>query len=298
MDFKQIEAFISVAKYKSFSKAANSVFLSQPAISSHISSLEKELSIQLFDRTSKEVLLTPAGSSFLKYALDILNARDNAVCCLSNFNNTISGKLTLTASSTPCNTIVPKLIKEFEKKYPDVSFNILEQSSGEVVDNLLNFNCEIGIIGRLINLDKIKNYKLIEDNLVLISNPSLNLPSEITSSELSKHKFILRKKTSATRKTFETSLKKQGIDPTSLNVCCEVNNLDTIFQFVKSNVGISIVSEKVCDEYLGSNHIKKSNITDLNLQRNLYLSLCSRRTLTPTAKAFFDFCLEYFNIHN
>lgn len=91
MDFKQIEAFISVAKYKSFSKAANSVFLSQPAISSHISTLEKELSVQLFDRTSKEVLLTPAGNSFLKYALEILNARDKAVCCLSNFNNTVCG---------------------------------------------------------------------------------------------------------------------------------------------------------------------------------------------------------------
>ncbi|ACA56955.1 LysR family transcriptional regulator [Clostridium botulinum] len=297
MDFKQIEAFISVAKYKSFSKAANSVFLSQPAISSHISTLEKELSVQLFDRTSKEVLLTPAGNSFLKYALEILNARDKAVCCLSNFNNTVCGKLTLTASSTPCNTIIPDLVKGFENKFPDVAFNVLEQSSGEVLDNLLNFNSEIGIIGDLISDDKIKTYKLVEDNLVLISNPNLNIPDEIDVESILKYKFVLRKKSSATRKTFENNLKKSGIDPSTLEVCCEVNNLDTIFQFVKTGVGVSVISEKVYNGYLGLNSIKKSKITNLNLKRSLYLAICSKRTLTPTAKAFFDFCLDYFDIH-
>ncbi len=165
--------------------------------------MEKELSVQLFDRTSKEVLLTPAGNSFLKYALEILSARDNAICCLSNFNNTVCGKLTLTASSTPCNTIIPQLVKDFENKFPDVSFNILEQSSGEVIENLLGFNSEIGIIGDLIADDKIKTYKLVEDNLVLISNPSLNIPDEINAESILKYEFVLRKKSSATRKTFE-----------------------------------------------------------------------------------------------
>ncbi|NEZ47638.1 LysR family transcriptional regulator [Clostridium niameyense] len=298
MDFKQIEAFISVAKHKSFSKAANSVFLSQPAISSHISSLEKELNVQLFDRTSKEVLLTPAGHSFLKYALKILGSRDDAISCLSTFNNTISGKLTITASSTPCNTIIPEMVKEFEKKYPEVSFNILEQSSDEVIENLLNFNSEIGLVGNLINDDKIKTYKLVEDNLLIISNPSLNLPNEVKAEDIIKYKFVLRKKGSATRKTFENNLKKKSIDPSCLDVCCEVNNLDTIFQFIKANVGISIVSEKVYNSYLGIDCIKKSRIIDLPLKRSLYLAVCSKRTLTPTAKAFFDFSLDYFDIHN
>lgn len=111
MDFKQIETFIGVAKYKSFSKAANAVFLSQPAVSSNISGLEKELHIQLFDRTSKEVLLTPAGEAFLKYAIDIVNTRNQAVESLSGFNHIVSGVLNLAASTTPCNTVVPMLIK-------------------------------------------------------------------------------------------------------------------------------------------------------------------------------------------
>ena len=200
MDFKQIEAFINVAKFKSFSKAANSSFLSQPAISSHIASLEKELIVQLFDRTSKEVLLTPAGESFLKYAIDILNTRDRAISHLANFNETISGKLRLAASTTPCNTIVPSLIKEFHTLYPDVSFDVTEQSSGEIINNIIKFDCEIGIVGELVSDEKIKSYKLLDDDLVVISPPDFNLPDSINIESLFKYKFILREEGSATRK--------------------------------------------------------------------------------------------------
>lgn len=295
MDFKQIEAFISVAKYKSFSKAAYSIFLSQPAISSHILSLEKELSIQLFDRTSKEVLLTPAGESFLNYAIDILNCRDKAIYHLSSFNNNISGTLKLAASTTPCNTVVPILIKEFSENFPDVSFNITELGSGQIIENIIRFDYEIGIVGKIINDDKIKSYVLSEDELVLISSPSLNLPDEVNIGSILKNKFILREKTSATRKTFEEAMLANNLDPSNLDICCEVNSLDTIFQFVKTGIGVSIVSRNVCNDYISSGCVKESKITDLSLKRNIYLVVSSKRTLTPTAKAFFNYCKKYFN---
>lgn len=85
MDFKQIEAFINVAKFKSFSKAAEAIFLSQPTISAHISNLEKELNTTLFDRSSKEVNLTPAGKIFFDYALNLLNIRNNAIYSINEF---------------------------------------------------------------------------------------------------------------------------------------------------------------------------------------------------------------------
>lgn len=295
MDFKQIEAFINVAKFKSFSKAATSSFLSQPAISSHIASLEKELIVQLFDRTSKEVLLTPAGESFLKYAIDILNTRDRAISHLANFNETISGKLRLAASTTPCNTIVPSLIKEFHTLYPDVSFDVTEQSSGEIINNIIKFDCEIGIVGELVNDEKIKSYKLLNDDLVVISPPDFNLPDSINIESLFKYKFILREEGSATRKTFEDALKKGGLDTSNIDVHFEVNNLDTLFQFVKNGVGISIVSKHVFRDYISLGLIKESYIENLPLVRSIYLVMSSKRTLTPTAKAFFTLCKNHFN---
>lgn len=296
MDFKQIEAFISVAKLKSFSKAANHIYLSQPTISSHISSLEKELNIQLFDRNSKEVNLTPAGKCFLEYAIDIINTRNNAVNCLCNFDNNISGTLNLGASTTPCNTIVPSLINKFFSEYPQIKFNILEQSSGEIIQDIIDLNCEIGIVGNISSNDKIKSYCLMEDELVVVSSPNFGLADEISLEEFLKQKLIMREKNSATRKTFENIMEEKGLNFNKINLCCEVNNLDTLIQFVKTGMGISIVSKGVSAEYEGIGLLKVSTIKDLSMKRYIYLVLNSKRTLTPTAKAFFDLCKREFNI--
>lgn len=294
MDFKQIEAFINVAKFKSFSKAANSSFLSQPAISSHISSLEKELSIQLFDRTSKEVLLTPAGESFLKYAIDILNTRDKAISHLANFNGNISGKLKLAASTTPCNTILPALLRQFHLLYPEVSFDIVENSSGEIIENIIKFDYELGMVGEPINDEKVKSYELIQDDLVVISSPELDVPDTISVDSLLKYTFIMREEGSATRRTFEDALQKHGLDISAVDVCFEVNNLDAIFQCVKEGLGISVVSKQISKNYSSIGLIKESYIQDLSLKRSIYLVVSSKRTLTPTAKAFFKMCKDQF----
>lgn len=294
MDFKQIETFIAVAKYKNFSKAANAIFLSQPSVSSQISALEKELNVELFYRTSKEVTLTCFGESFLQYAINILNTRNTALSHLSSLNSSISGRFTLEASSTPCNSIIPLLVEEFYSRYPELSFNIIEKPSGEIINDILKFNCEIGIIGNFIKDDKIHCNKLTEDELVLISSPSINIPDNVTINELVNYKFIFREKNSATRKNFQEALIESGITLDKLIINCEVNSLDTLLQLVKRGVGVSVLSKKACEDYVNSKSIKLSNIENLNLKRNIYLITSSKRTLTPIAKAFFHLCKDKF----
>lgn len=294
MEFNQIEAFINVAKFKSFSKAADSIFLSQPAISGHISSLEKELNVQVFNRTSREVFLTPAGESFLKYAIDILNTRDKAICNLVKFNERVSGKLRLSASTTPCNTILPSLIKDFHQQYPDVSYDVVEKSSDKIIEDIIKFNCEIGLVGKSVDDEKIKTYSIIEDDLVIISPSDFNFPDIVDIDFLLKYKFILREQGSATRKTFEDILKKQGIDLSNIDVHFEVNNLDTLYQFVKSGLGISIVSKNTFKDYMSLGFIKESYIKNLSLKRYIYLVVSSKRTLTPAANAFFTLCKSHY----
>jgi DNA-binding transcriptional LysR family regulator len=292
MDFKQIEAFINVAKYKSFSKAANSSFLSQPAISSHIASLEKDLKVQLFDRTSKEVILTPAGESFLSYAIDILTMRDQATRTLSAFNDNIEGDLYLSASTTPCNTLVPNLLLDFHASYPNVHFNVNEMSSGQIIEDIIRFDCELGIVGKKVNDEKIDCFKLVEDELVVVSPVSFNLPSDLSLKDLLKHNFIMREKNSATRKTFEDILHKRDIDLSTLKVPYEVNSLDTMLQFVKTGLGVSVVSSQVCMDYVNCGLMNASTVKNLPMKRNIYLITSSKRTLTPTANAFFNMCRD------
>ncbi|MDW7662087.1 MAG: LysR family transcriptional regulator, partial [Bacillota bacterium] len=110
MDFRQLEAFVNVAKYKNFSKAGKALYLSQPTISLHISNLEKELSVSLFDRTSKEVNLTPSGKEFLTYALDMINMKNKALHHIMTSENTISGSIHISTSTTPNLVLLPRAI--------------------------------------------------------------------------------------------------------------------------------------------------------------------------------------------
>ncbi|WP_242833460.1 LysR substrate-binding domain-containing protein [Clostridium sp. BL8] len=261
--------------------------MSQPTISSHISSLERDLNIQLFDRTSKEVNLTPAGESFLQYANDIINTRNHAITELSNFNNNISGKLNISASTTPCNSILPTLINKFNELHCNVKFNVKEQGSVGIIKDIIDLNCEIGLVGTSIDNPKIKCYKIMEDELVIVSNPKLNLPDKITIDELLKYSFIIREKESATRQTLESSLSNSHIDLNKMKVLCEVNTLDAQLKFVKLGMGISIMSRGLCEEYFNSGILKLTCLEDICLKRAIYLVVSSKRTLSPIGTAFF-----------
>jgi DNA-binding transcriptional LysR family regulator len=292
MDFKLLEAFINVAKYKNFSKAANSINVSQPAVSSHIAKLEKELKAQLFDRTSKEVVLTPAGHSFVKYAIDILDARDRAIMNLSSFNQEVKGTLHIGASTTPCNVLLPQLLVDFHAAYPRVCFNVAEEDSGSVAQRVLSLESEIGIVGKVVNDEKIDCFKLADDEIVVISPPSLALPEEVTLKALLSNEFILRDGNSATRKTFEDALLAKGVAVGSISIPYEVNSLDTQIEFVKAGLGISVISAQICEQYAESGLIRKSSIKGIAMKRSIYLLVRSNRTLSPTANAFFNYCRE------
>lgn len=136
MDFKQIEAFVNVIKYKSFSRAAEASFLTQPTISVHINALEKELNLQLIDRTRKEALLTSEGRVFYNYAVSMLNMRSQAILAVQNFSLNMNGTVEIQTSSIPGEYIVPELISEFKKEYPEVRFVLHQSDSGQASGNI------------------------------------------------------------------------------------------------------------------------------------------------------------------
>ncbi|WBW97700.1 selenium metabolism-associated LysR family transcriptional regulator [Oceanirhabdus sp. W0125-5] len=296
MDFKQVEAFVSVAKHKSFSKAADHIFISQPTISSHISALEKELKVQLFDRTSKVVHLTPAGESLLEYAMDMISLRNNAITNVSNFHNNIRGTLTLSASTTPFNSIVPKLLHNFHDKYPDVKFSLKEQGSGNIIKDIINLNCEIGIVGTNFKNDKILSHKLIDDELVVVHNGDFNIPEQVKVQDIINHDFLMREKNSATRRTFESALINSELKSNKLNIICEIDNINALLQLVKEGLGITIVSKQLIINSFNNYGLKVSNIVDLDLKRCLYLVINRNRTLTPVAKSFISMCVDQFDL--
>lgn len=291
MDFKQIEAFVNVARYKSFSKAAEAVYLSQPTISAHIASLEQELHVILFDRTSKEIKITSAGAVFLEYATNMLNIRNTAVSSLADFDARIAGSLCISSSTTPARSLIPQLISRFYSQYPNVKFDLKEDSTKGVITNILNGVSEVGIVGEIIDDSRLVYKEIGLDSLVIISNiPTLN--NEISVDELFNHSFIQREYGSATRSVFEKSLRRVGGSPDKLKVFIEVSSLESVLQFVKNGSVISVASEMACKDLINSGIIRKHTVTGLDMHRSIYMVVHSRRTLSPTAKAFYNSALN------
>lgn len=291
LDFKQIEAFINVAKYKSFSKAAEAIYLSQPTISAHIASLEQELDTVLFDRHGKEVRLTHAGSLFLEHAINLINIRNNAIINISNYENKISGRLNLASSTTPCRFLVPSLVKSFSDLYPEVTFNIIEDSTKNVLEKIITGESDVGIVGETSNDTRLSFSKICSDKLVAISNYP-NLPEKISIDDLLHQWFIVRDKGSATRNAFEKQLNANGYNIERIKIFAEVSSLEAVLQFVKNGTGVSIVSEIACQDYITTGLIKKHTVKDLEILRDIYIVTHNKRTLPPVARSFCDHVIK------
>lgn len=288
MDFKQIEAFVSVAKNKSFSKGAEKIFLTQPTVSSHISSLEKELKVTLLKRNGREVTLTEEGKIFLKYAEELLNLRSKAVQNLQEFTGKISGSLVISASTIPSYYILPDIISSFKEKYKDVNFHIKTGDSKTVTKNLLEETCEIGFSGAQLE-KKLCYEEIAKDELVFIAANNQrfsDINGEIEIRDLLKLPFIIRESGSGTREIFEKGLKDLGVSINQLNITMEMDSLEGIKEAVKKGLGITVLSKFAVKDELEYNKIKAFKLKEIDFQRYIYLVTNPRNPLTPLAKTF------------
>lgn len=286
MDFRQLEAFVNVARYKNFSRAGKALYLSQPTISLHISNLEKELSTPLFDRTSKEVNLTPAGIEFLNYALDMINMKNRAIHNIISSQNKISGSIKISTTTTPSLVLLPKAIEQFQNLHPEVKFIVEEKSTNIILEDVCSLTSDLGLIGIHVENERFASHHLFEDELVFICAEDAALDQIVDISELAKHKFITRSDQSSTRIDLERSMVEQGFDVGLLENVVESDNMNLIVKLVSSGVGISYLSKTIFECYRKTMPVKSFQIKGLNLSRSITLITNKRRTLSPAAEDF------------
>ena len=178
MDFRQLETFVEVVKLKSFSKAAERLFITQPTVTNHIQNLEKELGTLLINRYGKKITLTDAGNLLYKYAINILNSCEMAKFDLASYQGKIQGHLHVYSSSVPRKYLLPSIIKNFLNTYPDVTFSLNDKDSEKVVRGILDGETDFGILGAKYSSNSIKYIDLMEDRLVLITPNSSKYPED------------------------------------------------------------------------------------------------------------------------
>ena len=284
MDFKQIEAYVNVVRYKSFSKAADASFFTQPTISTHIQNLEKELGVKLLDRKSRSVEMTIQGEKFYKYAIEMINARAQAVDAIKSSYDSIEGVLEIQSSSIPGVTFLPQLLSEFKRAHESVQFYVSVSDTQTVVDNILDRRGEIGFVGDLVKHTSIRSTLVNQDKSVLISPLSYKLPKKISIKDAFNYPFIWRETGSATRKNFEIAASERGLDHSEMKFAALIDDLNGIIRGVESGLGVSIISESVADKLEG--RVGISEISDFDEERSFYMIYLKNSSLSPAAEAF------------
>jgi DNA-binding transcriptional LysR family regulator len=284
-----LETFCRVADLKSFSKAADDLFLTQPTVSGHILSLEKSLSLRLFDRTSREVRLTPAGKVFLGYASKILSFRKDLLNALSEFSQGIAGELSLGASTIPGEYLLPKLMGHFKKEYPHSIISLKIGDTSEVVQYVLQDNVEFGMVGAKLNHPSLHYEKYEEDEIVVAASPDhpLTRKKRVTLDELLKEPWIIREEGSGTQVAVEKALRKRGKSLKQFHVVMEMGSSSSVKEGVKAKLGLAFLSKRAAEEEFTQGVLSRIAVDGIEpVSRQIYIVSHLRRTLSPIGMEF------------
>lgn len=268
-----------------FSKAAQKLHLSQPAVSMQMQTLAQELEIDLFLKVGKKVQLTEGGVILYKEGKVLLENWQNLLTNLDNFKNQLSGKLRIGASTIPGLYYLPKRIKKFKELYPKTDFIINIDHSGKIIEELVEGEIDLAFVGKRVNKAGISSCKWMKDNLVLIKPKGLPLISQMTVKDLQKYPLIIRKEGSATRALMEEKLKEKGIKLEDLDVVLELDSTESVIASVEAGIGLSFVSEIAAAKYIQLGTIEIVPI-DLDLSRDLFYAFRSDRIHSNLLESF------------
>lgn len=298
MDFKQLEAFICVAEYHSFSRAAEQLHLTQPTISSRVAALEQELQIQLLQRPA--AVPTEAGVLLDRYARDILSLRDQALEALGQLSREIRGTVTVAASTIPGQYFLPRLLQAFRAEHPEVTFDVRLVDSAEAAGQVLSRSAELGFTGTLPEDPRCLSWEFADDRLVVITPNEPRFREYLTTGfpvgELLRQPYISREKGSGTRIETESLLRQLGVDPTQLQTAVEVRSTESLKKMVSEGVGLAILSHSACEDYCQFGKLLAFDLQGTVLRRKLYLIRRRGSLLSPAAQAFCNFVLGFYQI--
>jgi len=286
MDIHQLRVFASVFKNKSFSKASEELHLTQPTISDHVKTLEEELDCNLFDRLGRTIIPTKEAEVLYSYALEIIEKTNTIKEVISQTRKEIKGELIIGASTIPGTYLLPSIMAEFQRKYPSVSFQILVSDSRGIIDKVSKHELLLGIVGAKLDDEQINYIPFVEDELIVVSSPSMIKSNSITLKGLTKLPMVLREEGSGTRREVEKILEGKGISLGGIKIAGIFGSTDAIKQAVKAELGISILSKLSVADELKHNILKEIKLTDTQMKRKFYIITHKKRTL-PLLHAVF-----------
>ena len=283
MDITNLQTFVTVAEIGSFSHASEQLFLTQPAISKRIATLEEELGTRLFDRIGRKLSLTEAGQALLPRARSILLAVEDSRRAISNLSSHIGGKLSIGTSHHIGLHRLPPVLRQFNKNYPEVELDIHFMDSEEACRAVEHGDLEIGIVTLpLTPSSSLHTLEIWPDPLSIVvgkTHPLLR-QKQVTLETLSQHTAILPATGTYTREVLERAIQHSN---SQLKVGLATNYLETIKMLVSVGLGWSVLPDSMLDK-----GIKRIALKDIQLHRTLGIVWHAGRTLSNAALAMVE----------
>jgi DNA-binding transcriptional LysR family regulator len=242
---RRLQVFHAVAKQMSFTKAAETLFMTQPAVTFQIKQLEEHFNTRLFERGHGRIALTPAGEIVLEYAERILALSAELETRLREMTGRLSGPLLIGASTTIAEFLLPRVLGEFKSQHPEVQPKLVVANSEAIENRVAEHTLDIGLIEAPSHLPSLLTQMCCEDELQVIVSPAhpLAKAKTVTPKQLIAYPYVSRESGSGTREFTDLYFRKAGVDPTDLSVVMELGSPEALKGVVGTGLGFAILSK-------------------------------------------------------
>ena len=284
MDLNQLEVFVTVARERSFSRAAEALHRTQPAISQAIQRLEETLGEKLFDRSSKDGTLTPAGEVLLEHARHILNLKRAAVDAVHELRELKAGKVTISANEHTVFYLLP-VIAKFREEHPDIKVEVQRGVASRIPEQITAREVELGVVSFEPEDKSLTSIGVMTDELVLITSPSHRLAGneEVSVKDLADESFVAHNAPSPYRQRVLEAFEKHR---TPLKIVVELPSLEAIKLLVVRGSGVALVPRLSAETEIAAGTLHALRVRELRLARKLNIIYRRNSELSHAAKAF------------
>ncbi len=272
-DLTKLKSFLYAAENLSFSEAASHLHLTQPTISHHIKSLEKELGVELFTRSGPHLKLTEAGRLLLPWARKLIRQSIEMQEMMASLQQKIVGHLRLACSTTAGKYILPLLAARFCQRYPGIRVSILTCMPEHVIPRLLEGEANLGVVSYEVGGEGMECQEFFKDSISLIvpTDHPWAFRQSIEPEDLLEEPIIIREPTSGTRRVMLTELAKHDITLDDLNVFLELGNAEAIVRTVAAGFGVSFASTLATACPIERGYVVEVPVAGLELRRTIYM---------------------------
>jgi DNA-binding transcriptional LysR family regulator len=284
MDLFQLEVFLTVAREGSFSRAAEKLYRTQPAVSQAVRKLEREVGESLFDRSSRDGTLTEAGQMLQEYAQKLLNLRSEAHVALTELREMHKGKLAIAANEFTCLYLLPALA-EFRRLYPRIKVTVHRSLASRIPADVLKHSSELGVLSFNPEEPRLRSIVVYRDELAFVVHPKHPLASsrQVSIRQLGAESFVAHNVQSPYRAKVLQAFKRHK---TALNMDVELPTIEAIKRFVSSGSGVALVPSICVETEVSRGELVKIPVRELRIERKLRVIYRKNASLSHSAQAF------------